>query len=107
MANELVGRLDPTAAQRIAPFAKLAIEGPIPMLIEIDPTIHDLAGYLVCDIILRWHQHLQDMLAALTLGQQLLDELEQILQRIPSDRAPLLSDGELTLCERKSFRFRS
>jgi hypothetical protein len=45
------------------------------------------------------------MLAALALGQQLLDELEQILQRIPSDRAHLLSDGDLTLCERKSFRF--
>jgi len=47
---------------------------------EAEPQTHDLAGYLVCDIILRWHQHLQDMLAALTLGQQLLDELEQILQ---------------------------
>lgn len=69
--------------------------------------VHDLAGYLVCDNGLCWHQHLQDMLAALPLGQQLLDELEQILQCVPSDRAHLLSDGDITLCERKSFRFRS
>ena len=68
---------------------------------------HDLAGYLCCDNGLCWHQHLQDMLAAVPLGQELLDELEQILQGVPSDRAHLLSDGDLTLCECKPFRFRS
>ena len=44
MTDELVGRLNPTAAQRIAPFAQLAIEGPMPMLIEIDPTVGNRFG---------------------------------------------------------------
>jgi hypothetical protein len=37
MTDELVGRLNSPAAQWIAPFAQLAIGGPMPMLIEIDP----------------------------------------------------------------------
>src|SRR5260221_13246153 len=41
MTNELVGRLDPTATQRIAPSAKLAIVGPIPMVREIVPAIRN------------------------------------------------------------------
>src|SRR5688572_20052981 len=44
MTDELVGRLDSPAAQRIAAFAKLAIEGPMPMRMEIDPTIGNRFG---------------------------------------------------------------
>jgi len=47
MTDELVGRLDSPAAQRIAPFATLAIEGPIPMRMEIDPTIRTRFGGLL------------------------------------------------------------
>ena len=47
MTDELVGRLDSPAAQRIAPFAQLAIGGPIPMRMEINPTIGNRFGSLL------------------------------------------------------------
>src|SRR5262245_54530766 len=42
----------------------------------------------------------------MALGEQLLDELQQTLQRLPSYRMNLLSDGCGSLCERKPFRYR-
>src|ERR687891_2783922 len=44
VTDELVGRLNSPAAQRITPFTQLAIEGPIPMRMEIDPTIRNRFG---------------------------------------------------------------
>jgi len=67
---------------------------------------HDLVGSLSCNNVLRWHQDLQDVLAAVALGEQLLDELEQTPQRVTSYRTNLLSDGNGSLCEREPFRFR-
>jgi hypothetical protein len=41
----------------------------------------------------------QNVLTAVALGEQLFDELEQILQRVTSYRPNLLSDGDGALCE--------
>jgi hypothetical protein len=57
--------------------------------------------------VLCWHQDPQNVLTAVALGKQLFDKLEQTLQRVPSYRPNLLSDGDGTLCERKPFCFRS
>src|SRR4029453_2529430 len=56
--------------------------------------------------VLCWHQAPQNVLTAVALGKQLFDELEQTLQRVPSYRTHLLSDGDGSLCERKPFCFR-
>jgi outer membrane receptor protein involved in Fe transport len=56
--------------------------------------------------VLCWHQDPQNVLTAVALGKQLFDELEQTLQRVPSYRTHLLSDGDGSLCERKPFCFR-
>jgi hypothetical protein len=42
----------------------------------------------------------------MALGQELLNELEQTLQRVASYRPDPLSDGDVVLYERKSFRCR-
>ena len=52
---------------------------------------------LVCGDVLRWHEHLQNVLTAVALGEQLFDELEHILPRVTSSRPHLLSDGDGSL----------
>ena len=44
MTNEFVGRLDPTAPQRVAPSAKLPIVRPVPMRIQVFPAIGNRFG---------------------------------------------------------------
>jgi len=57
--------------------------------------------------LLCWHQHIQDVLTRVALGQQLLDEVEETLQRLTRYRPDLLPDSIFALCERKPFRCRS
>src|SRR5215813_805324 len=57
--------------------------------------------------LLCWHQHVQDVRTRVALGQQLLDEVEETLQRLTRYRPDLLPDSICTLCECKPFRCRS
>src|SRR5215813_1356675 len=57
--------------------------------------------------LLSWHQHVQDVRTRVALSQQLLDELEEALERLTRYRPDLLPDSLFALCERKPFRCRS
>ena len=76
------------------------------LLKEYKGTESRLGRLTVLGQVLCWHQDPQNVLTAVALGKQLLDELEQTQQRVTSYRTNLLSDGDGSLCERKPFCFR-
>jgi hypothetical protein len=60
----------------------------------------------VCGDVLRWHEHRHHVRTAVAWGQALRNELAQTLQRVARYRPEPLSDGDVALCERTSFRCR-
>ena len=64
-----------------------------------------VVGSMTSHLALCGHYHLQDVVTGVALPKELVDKLEEAVQRVTSDRLDPLSHSIFSLCEGNPFRF--